>query len=354
MTSRTPTPPIVGLFSTLGQGDSNNLFCPYGVSALLQSLLAGSAGATHDALARVLEVNSDRVIKPAPTRAGFEEALSLWTGAGFTLLPAYLQGLAALCPVSVAPLPASDPESAVNAWVSEATHGKIAALPGSIPPGVALLLVSAVYFKARWLHAFESQATKPGTFMRATGGGHFHAHETLFMDQHAHFSYCAHEDYEWIRLPYERTSIAMDVLLPRAVIEPLRFLPELIQTAHKAPPYAYGRLRLPRFRAQWADSVAAPLQDLGLAPLFSPVDADFSPMGAAPGSLWVSDIRQSVFVAVDEVGTEAAAVTYSPMAGCSMPPSVQFDFLADRPFLFALRDTQDGAVLFTGAIRQPE
>jgi serine protease inhibitor len=64
-------------------------------------------------------------------------------------------------------------------------------------------------------------------------------------------------------------------------------------------------------------------------------------MGAPAGAFCLSDLRQSVFVAVDEVGGRALA------------PQPEFDFFADRPFLFAIRDTHDQAVLFLGAIRDP-
>jgi serpin B len=59
-----------------------------------------------------------------------------------------------------------------------------------------------------------------------------------------------------------------------------------------------------------------------------------------------------VFIQVDELGTEAAAVTALIMRVTSMPapsPEVMFD----RPFLFLVVDDASGNVLFLGAVKDP-
>jgi serpin B len=55
---------------------------------------------------------------------------------------------------------------------------------------------------------------------------------------------------------------------------------------------------------------------------------------------------------VDEAGTEAAAVTVVAMAGSAAPTEI-VTLTIDRPFLFALRDTVTGAVVFLGRIADP-
>ena len=53
---------------------------------------------------------------------------------------------------------------------------------------------------------------------------------------------------------------------------------------------------------------------------------------------------------VNEEGTEAAAATGVVMNVKSMPAS----FIVNRPFLSAIRDDKTGALLFLGAIVNPE
>ena len=56
-------------------------------------------------------------------------------------------------------------------------------------------------------------------------------------------------------------------------------------------------------------------------------------------------------VAVDEQGTEAAAVSGGAMAtSAKMNPLV---FRADHPFAFTISDQQTGTILFLGAVTDP-
>jgi serpin B len=79
--------------------------------------------------------------------------------------------------------------------------------------------------------------------------------------------------------------------------------------------------------------------------------ADFSGM-TGKKDLFISDVIHKAFVAVDEEGTEAAAATAVIMetAGAMMPDA---SFIADRPFLFIIRDTVSGQILFIGRVLNP-
>ncbi|MCU0709083.1 MAG: hypothetical protein MUF23_12400, partial [Pirellula sp.] len=60
-------------------------------------------------------------------------------------------------------------------------------------------------------------------------------------------------------------------------------------------------------------------------------------------------------VEVNEEGTEAAAATGVILAPTSAPIFQDFvpEFRADRPFVFLIRDTTSGIVLFVGCMHQP-
>ena len=63
--------------------------------------------------------------------------------------------------------------------------------------------------------------------------------------------------------------------------------------------------------------------------------------------------RPKAFVEVNEEGAEAAAATALTMdASMALPPPV-VTFRADHPFLFAIRDTRSGAILFLGRVADP-
>ena len=69
--------------------------------------------------------------------------------------------------------------------------------------------------------------------------------------------------------------------------------------------------------------------------------------GDAP--LHISKVRQKAFIEVDEKGTTAAAVTSVEVGVTSAPPML----VADRPFLFAIRERLSGTILFVGMVHDP-
>ena len=71
--------------------------------------------------------------------------------------------------------------------------------------------------------------------------------------------------------------------------------------------------------------------------------------------IWVSYIIQKCFIKVNEKGTEAAAVTVAPLAGCARftRKPIPVDFVADHPFLFLIREDLSGAILFVGQVVNP-
>jgi serpin B len=92
-----------------------------------------------------------------------------------------------------------------------------------------------------------------------------------------------------------------------------------------------------------------------MARAFDPRQADFT--GMAPpdpaGRLFLARVFHKAFVRVDEKGTEAAAATAAGMVMTSGPASPPREFRADHPFLFAIRDTASGLVLFLGRVADP-
>jgi serpin B len=67
-------------------------------------------------------------------------------------------------------------------------------------------------------------------------------------------------------------------------------------------------------------------------------------------SLYIDFVKQKAFVDVNEVGTEAAAVTVVGIGVTSAPQPVNID----RPFVFAIRERLSGTILFLGKIVEPK
>ena len=71
--------------------------------------------------------------------------------------------------------------------------------------------------------------------------------------------------------------------------------------------------------------------------------------------LVISKVLHKALVDVNEEGTEAAAATAVIMVDPTAPRRAPFvpTFKADRPFLFLVRDTQSGTILFLGRVTNP-
>jgi serpin B len=68
--------------------------------------------------------------------------------------------------------------------------------------------------------------------------------------------------------------------------------------------------------------------------------------------LYISKVVHQANIAVDEKGTEASAAT-AVMMVAGLAPSNQVTLHVDRPFIFAVRDTSTGAILFLGRVVDP-
>jgi len=69
---------------------------------------------------------------------------------------------------------------------------------------------------------------------------------------------------------------------------------------------------------------------------------------------YLSLVHQYTFMQVDGEGTEAAAVTIGLVRETSVGPMEFRRFIADRPFLFIIRERDYDTILFTALIGHPE
>ncbi len=106
---------------------------------------------------------------------------------------------------------------------------------------------------------------------------------------------------------------------------------------------------LPRFKITWQGELSRTLTDMGMKDAFSR-NADFSGMDGKK-DIYISKVVHKAFVDVNEEGTEAAAAT--AVIGRAMAIRHMSIFRADHPFLFLLRDSRTGTILFIGRVVNP-
>jgi serpin B len=242
----------------------------------------------------------------------------------------------------------------INDWVGQKTKGKITDLipQGMLTPMTRLVLVNAIYFKGRWSTQFKKTSTTNAPFS-VTGVRKVQA---PLMNITENFNYAEPEGLQVLELPYVGNDVSMVVLLPREndglkTLENSLTAPKLYEwlgLLHSQKVNVF----LPKFKLTDQFSLVKTLASMGMLAPFSP-QADFSGMDGGH-DLFISDVVHKAYVDVNEEGTEAAAATGVGMHALAVrrPEPVPV-FRADHPFIFLIRDTRSGSILFLGRLVDP-
>jgi serpin B len=175
------------------------------------------------------------------------------------------------------------------------------------------------------------------------------------MHQVKRFNYMGTELFQALELPYQGDRLSMVVLLPQAddgLPELERKLSSMNLTSWLSQMVKQKvNVFLPRFTVLSELELNEHLETLGMTDAFSTATADFS--GITPTEeLYISLAIHKAFIDVDEEGTTAAAVTAVVMAPTGLAAPIPI-FRCDHPFLFLIRDTRTGSILFIGRLTRP-
>jgi serpin B len=247
----------------------------------------------------------------------------------------------------------------INDWVASQTKDKIRdLLPASaISPATQLVLVNAIYFKGKWAEAFERRRTHDAPFI---GGSVAKTAKLMHRVDRYRLGVDKAAKVRTLELPYRGGEYSMVIVLPDdtgglAAVEAELTAGALTGWIDSAT-LERVELHLPRFRIEPGDPIALrpSLETLGVVSAWDPAKADFTGMAPAHAPLRLSQAYHKAFVAVDEAGTEAAAATAGSMMLTGIADRDEpVPFVVDHPFLFLVRDTRTGAILFMGRIVDP-
>ena len=243
----------------------------------------------------------------------------------------------------------------VNGWVRNVTHGMIDSLLDSTPSSdTKAILLNAIYFKGKWLHEFNPNRTKPGTFYNK--GSKDHGVQTDFMslrDTKFRIGFnisVGSMETAVIELPYIDEKIMSYLILPRDLNGLTQMESKLTLEELNA---AFGSLEtepvnllLPKFKLSSEYSLVPVLTQMGITDVFSG-NADLSGIKGT-SDIFVSEVKHKAVVEVNEEGTKAAAATMAVITF----KSIQFsaDFLVDHPFLLVIKDLSTGLILFMARV----
>jgi serpin B len=213
------------------------------------------------------------------------------------------------------------------------------------------VLVNAIYFYGVWEYQFEKRYTKDGDFFRLDGMRAL----AKFMRLRESLPYMKGDGFQVIEFPYFGSQFAMTVILPDdgqfARIES-RLDRALLDGAIDTLRDQMVSVFLPKSEFEFATGLVGPLMALGMTDAFDLHSANFSGMLDAPDTGFLSQVLHKAFINVDEDGTEAAGATIS-IRSFGGSPDEPVEVRIDRPFIFLIRATQTGAILFIGRVMDP-
>ena len=244
----------------------------------------------------------------------------------------------------------------VNAWVSNATQGKIDHLVKDTK-NIDTAIINAVYFEADWADSFDANSTFSTTFYT---GPNQPSVDCRMMAKTEWQNYLRTDNAQIAFLPYKSSDkdsarLSMAVLLPdqgKSLLDCLDSLESIFESESKTES-VFLRLQLPRFRVSFDMSLVGVCRALGMNMAFDQKLANFS--GMCP-NFYITEILHKAILEVGEKGTVAAAATIVEMrcGGMYVAQPDPVEMIVNRPFLVAIIDTHTRVPLFIGGITKPE
>ncbi len=240
----------------------------------------------------------------------------------------------------------------ISAWVSEHTEGMIGNILDQIPAGAVMYLVNALAFDGEWASVYEDYQVREGTF--TTEGGQAYTAELMWSEEGL---YLQDEHTQGFLKPYKGGRYAFAALLPEEGTTVAEYATAL--TGEKLEALLAGvrsemvEAAIPKFESEYSADLGAGLAAMGMPDAFDPDTADFSGLGTSTGgNIFISRVLHKTYMAVDERGTKAGAVTMVEAAdGCEADgPEEPKRVILDRPFLYLLIDCETNLPLFIGTM----
>ena len=236
--------------------------------------------------------------------------------------------------------------NSVNAWCSNKTHDKIPVILTNVPEADAsAILLNALYFNGRWTKQYTESDIHQEPFTLSDG-----SEITVDMMYDSLDLYYENEKATAFGKYYEGNRYCFIGILPNQTgdfdLASLNLDSLLQSESHQ--PVVTG---LPKFTFESDMDLKAALAQTEATVLYQENSLDKL---VKNHSATVSYIKQKTMIRLDEIGTEAAAITSIACKNASTSPITQEpkEVILNRPFAFIIYDTEAKAPLFIGKVME--
>ncbi|MTI65822.1 MAG: serpin family protein [Firmicutes bacterium] len=350
------------IFKELNSADTNkNIFIsPISISTALSMTYQGAKKTTKEAMAEGLRYEGiDKntlnetyknlliYLKQADSKVKIDINNSIWINKGEKIKEDFINANKDVFDAYIKSLDFSKKNSAdkINGWISDSTNKKIEKMINPpIDPSVVMYLINAIYFNGDWAEGFDKDKTFETEFKLENKG----IKKVSMMKRKGEVEYLEKDNYKAVRLPYGDGKLSMYCILPKEG----KKLKELISKMNTNMLENINKdivktddviIQIPRFKIEYGvKKLNDSLTKLGMGEAFE-MDANFN--GIREG-IFINKVLHKAVIEVNEKGSKAAGATVVEMKeAASLNPK---RFIANRPFMFIIRDDEYGTILFMG------
>ena len=363
----------INLFKLLENDTKKNIFfSPFSILTAMTIGYEGARGNTALEMEKALGISFDDDVRRLGlqniTQSLTNETLdyelnvanALWVNDSFKVHPEYAD-IVDIHYDSIIDSFNSSSSDKINKWANDSTRGKISKIVDAgilSDPFLAVIITNAIYFNASWVHEFKAIDTIKSDFWIDTKK----SVDVDMMEQNTGpLHYAEIDGVQILKIPYKSDSnrLSMIIALPKD-IDGIRDLEnnltyDMFTAWTRDTEPRSVQMYIPKFKitAKYGSDATIPaFQNLGIHDLFNSTRANL--LGMSNDYLRVNDISHDAFVNVDEIGTEAVAIT--SMFATATSGRVYYDpvtFRADHPFIFAIWDDETNVILFMGKMSDP-
>ncbi|XP_061560431.1 alpha-1-antitrypsin homolog [Phycodurus eques] len=235
----------------------------------------------------------------------------------------------------------------INSYIANKTRNMIKDHVKELDETMAMMLINTVYFKGEWDRPFNKSLTRKADFhvddttkvevdmMRRTG-----RYEMYYDDDNSTTI---------LMLPYKGNTSMMIVLPDEGKMKSVEgyINKDYIKHWHDSIYKQSVDVFLPKFSISAKAALDSTLKEMGISAAFGDT-ADFSGI-SDDVALKLSKASHEAVLSIDEIGTEAVAVTVVEVMPMSMPMQLRLD----RPFLVFILEDSTCSIIFMGKISNP-
>ena len=348
------------------EGKQEVMVSPFCVGTAMCMLANGAKGETYNQIVGALgysgygigEVNAAynallTGLQEVDKSATLASANAMWLDVVNYVLPEFQKTIQDQYGAMVETLDFSDSKTLerINAWGSERTEGMIPKMLPRIEDDWEFIIANALYFKGMWTEKFDKDKTYMAAFHSLSGKDK--NMDFMHGELPCRYSYSYDLEAALCELPFGNGAFVLDILLPEPEKDFNKFVAGLTSKDwSNAVAGLQGRneiIALPKleFSFEGEESIVEALKAMGISLIFDELNSDLS-LICKPSAV-IGTAFHNVSFKMDEDGAKAAATMILP--GWATSPGPSPEFIADHPFLLAIREISTDTILFFGAYR---